>query len=466
MDLSFWVQAIVMIAFIFLGVRAGGVGLGAWGAAGTLVLVFVFGLPPGAPPTSAILVIISVITAASVMQAAGGIEYLVKIAKGILESRPSAIVYVAPPVSFIFTVLAGTSNIFYPLIPVIYKLCYQNGIRPEKALGPSTVASAFGITASPVSAAMAAMITLTAVGGYELSQVLLITLPASLIAIVVFSFVSSKLGKDLKDDPEYIRRLAAGEVQPPETEEEEEAPLPASAQISALLFLTGVLFIVAYGLFKEPILAFYAGFGYTFGDAPPDSTTMIQMVMLTVAAIMLVVTKVSVADVPKQQMFGAGMVAMIALFGLAWLADTFIAANEAIIVDTMQGIIEIVTARYRPDCARRRDLHRRRVNNQPVGHNANDHSDRYRARSPDAVPDRDVAGRRCGPVPARQRHSAGGNQHRRDGQHQDRQVRHQPLIPAIAAGWRRRLGHRRHRHRSAAVRYHNGTAGLTVQDVR
>ena len=344
MDIKFWVEAIVMVVFIFLGVRAGGVGLGAWGAAGTLVLVFVFGLPPGSPPTSAMLVIIAVITAASAMQAAGGIEWLVTIAKKILEARPSAVIYVAPPVSFVFTMLAGTSNIFYPLIPVIYRLCYQNNIRPEKALGPSTVASAFGITASPVSAAMAAMITLTAVGGYELAQVLLITIPASLIAIFVFSVVQSRLGKGLADDPEYKRRLAAGEVEPPMDETGEAAPLPATAQTSALIFLTGVLVIVAYGLFKEQILTFFAGFGYTFGDAPPDSTTMIQLVMFTVTALMLVITGVKVADIPKQQMFGAGMVAMIALFGLAWLADTFVAANEATIVAALQGVIESSTA--------------------------------------------------------------------------------------------------------------------------
>ena len=339
MDLKFWLEALVMVVFIFLGVRAGGVGLGAWGAAGTLVLIFGFGLPPGSPPTSAMLVIIAVITAASVMQAAGGIDYLVMVAKKILEARPSAVVYVAPPVSFIFTMLAGTSNIFFPLIPVIYKLCYENGIRPEKALGPSTVASAFGITASPVSAAMAAMITLTAVGGYELTQVLLITVPSSLIAIMVFSVIQSRMGKDLKDDPEYQRRRAAGEIQEPTPEEELNAPLPATARTSAILFLGGVFIIVFYGLFKTQVLNFFAGFGYTFGDAPPDSTTMIQLVMFAVAAVMLVVTGVKTSDVPKQQMFGAGMVAMIALFGLAWLADTFVAANEAAIVAALEGII-------------------------------------------------------------------------------------------------------------------------------
>jgi anaerobic C4-dicarboxylate transporter DcuB len=342
-DLTFWLQGLVVVIFIFLGVRAGGVGLGAWGAAGTLVLVFVFGLPPGTPPTSAILVIVAVITAASVMQAAGGIDWLVTIATNILRARPGAIVYVAPPVSFIFTMLAGTSNIFYPLIPVIYELCYKNGIRPEKALGPSTVASGFGITASPVSAAMAAMITLTAAGGYELSQVLTITVPASLIGIFVFSFVASRLGKDLKDDPEFQRRMAAGEIEAPASDDEPKE-VPATGRISALLFLGGVAIIVIYGLFNDQILSLLANIGIDFGDAAPDSTTMIQMVMLTVAALMMVVTHVKAVDVPKQQMFGAGMVAMIALFGLAWMADTFVAANNDAIVAAFDDIISNASA--------------------------------------------------------------------------------------------------------------------------
>jgi anaerobic C4-dicarboxylate transporter DcuB len=340
MDIQFWLQAIVVVFFIFMGVRAGGVGLGAWGAAGTFVLVFVFGLPVGTPPTSAVLVIIAVITAASVMQAAGGIDYLVTIATKILQARPSAVVYVAPPVSFVFTMLAGTSNIFYPLIPVIYQLCYSNGIRPEKALGPSTVASAFGITASPVSAAMAAMITLTAAGGYELSQVLLITIPASLIAIVVFSFVASRMGKDLKDDPEFQRRLAAGEIQPPDTTSPADRVLLPTARVSAIMFLTGVFIIVLYGLFNDQILSFLAGIGIDLGEGAPDSTTMIQIVMLGMAALMLTVTHIKTSEVPKQQMFTAGMVAMIALFGLAWLADTFVAANEDKIVAALNSLIE------------------------------------------------------------------------------------------------------------------------------
>jgi anaerobic C4-dicarboxylate transporter DcuB len=340
MDLTILLEAIVVVAFIFLGVRTGGVGLGAWGGAGTLVLIFGFGLKPGSPPVAAILVIVAVITAAAAMQTAGGIDWLVMIATRILEARPQSIVYVAPVVSFLFTLLAGTSNIFFPLIPVIYQLAYQNKIRPEKALAPSVTASALGITASPVSAAMAAMITLTGPAGFELAQVLTITIPASLVAILAFSLVQSRLGMSLEDDPEYQRRLAQGLIAPPDPAVLKKGSLPPTARNAALIFLGGVLVVVVYGLFKAQIVGVLESVGIRFADGPPDSTTMIQLVMLTVASLIILLTKIPVGDVPKAPLFASGMVAMIALFGLAWLADTFVAANNNAIVATLGDILK------------------------------------------------------------------------------------------------------------------------------
>ena len=149
-------QAVVVIGAIVLGVRTGGIGLGLWGVVGTLVLVFVFRLPPGSPPVDALFIIIAVITASAAMQAAGGIDYLVAIASKIIQRNRRRLTYVAPLVAFVFTLLAGTSNIYFALIPVIYETAYRNGQRPERALAASTVTSGLGITASPVSAAMAA----------------------------------------------------------------------------------------------------------------------------------------------------------------------------------------------------------------------------------------------------------------------------------------------------------------------
>ena len=208
-------EGLVVIGFIALGVRFGGMGLGLWGGVGTLVLVFVFGLDPGEPPISAMLIIVAVIAAAAAMQAAGGIDYMVQIASKALRARPKALNFVAPYVSFLLTVLTGTGNTFFSLIPVINELAYANKIRPERALAGSTVASTFGITASPVAAAMATMLPLVEIYDYDIVDVMLITMPASIIGIFVMALFMNSYGKDLDDDVEYQRRLAAGEIEPP-----------------------------------------------------------------------------------------------------------------------------------------------------------------------------------------------------------------------------------------------------------
>jgi anaerobic C4-dicarboxylate transporter len=209
------IEGLLVIGFIALGVRSGGMGLGLWGGVGTLVLVFGFGLDPGEPPVDAMLIIIAVIGAAAAMEAAGGIDYMVMIASGALRARPRSINYAAPFVSYVLCILTGTSNTFYSIVPVINEVAYANKIRPERPLAGSTVASALGITSSPVAAAMATLLPLVEAKGYDLVDVLLITIPSSLVAIIVMSFVMNKHGKELIDDPEYKRRLEAGEVQPP-----------------------------------------------------------------------------------------------------------------------------------------------------------------------------------------------------------------------------------------------------------
>ena len=186
-------EGLVVLAAIFLGVRMGGIGLGLWGVAGTAVLVFGFQMDPGSPPVDAFFIIIAVITASAAMQAAGGIDWLVSIASRIIQANPKRITIVAPLVSFFFTVGAGTSNIYFALIPVINETAYRNGIRPERPLASSTVTSALGITASPVSAAMAAYLTLLP-KSFTLTDILTITIPASIVACIVTSFVQQRIG--------------------------------------------------------------------------------------------------------------------------------------------------------------------------------------------------------------------------------------------------------------------------------
>ena len=329
------VQGLVVIGFIALGVRTGGIGLGLWGGVGTLVLVFVFGLDPGEPPISAILIIIAVISAAAAMQSAGGVDYMVLIASNALRARPRALNFVAPYVSYLLTILTGTSNTFFSIIPVINEVAYANKIRPERALASSTVANALGITSSPVAAAMATLLPLVEIYNYDLIDVLLITIPASIVGIFVMSLLMSRHGRDLEDDAEYQRRLAAGEVKPPAPADS--IVLMPYAKRSVAIFLAGVLAICAFGFFEgiRPTVAAEGG-----GVEPLSVTPLIQMIMLTAAALIVLLCHVKPGDLPGTPIFKSGMVAMIALFGIAWMADTFIANNEDAIVMALGGLAE------------------------------------------------------------------------------------------------------------------------------
>jgi anaerobic C4-dicarboxylate transporter DcuA/anaerobic C4-dicarboxylate transporter DcuB len=334
----FVLQLAVVLGAIVMGVRMGGMGLGIWGAVGVAVLVFVFRLKPGEVPTSAILIILAVITAASVMQAAGGIDYLVSIASKLIRKNPRWVTLIAPLVSYVFVVGAGTSNIFFPLIPVIYEVSYSSGIRPERPLSLSVIATGLGITSSPVSAAMAAMIGLLAATGVGVAQIVLITIPSSLVAIFVGALVMMRYGKDLKDDPIYQQRLRDGLVQPP-VELKEDAPAPVlkkGAKAAAYIFVAGVVAVVAIGLLNGK--EFFGRTFYILVEGA-DMTIAIQLVMFTVALLILLVCRCDVGEVVKQPVFSSGIIAIVALFGIAWLANTFIAAYHAQIVELLSAAV-------------------------------------------------------------------------------------------------------------------------------
>ncbi|MEV8170646.1 anaerobic C4-dicarboxylate transporter family protein [Microbacterium sp. NPDC077486] len=339
MNDSVWIlvaELIVVVLAIFMGTRTSGIGLGVWGLVGVAVLVFVFGEAPGNAPVDAVFIVITVITAASTMQAAGGIDWMVSVAAKVIRKRPKSVVFLAPAMSFLFTVGAGTGNIFYPLLPVIYDVSYQQKIRPERALSVSAVASQVGILCSPVSAATASMVVLLAPQGVDLGGLLLIMWPASIAGLLVAALVMMRHGKDLEDDPEYQKRLAEGQIKPP-TVDAHENKLPPTAVFSASLFLAGVAVIVFFGLFENlrPVIG-------TDDDGDPlrlSVTVIIEVVMGIIAALIFVFCKVKAADVPKQSTFPAGIVGAIALFGIAWLANTFVAANQTLIVDGLGSVV-------------------------------------------------------------------------------------------------------------------------------
>ncbi|MGB4227327.1 MAG: anaerobic C4-dicarboxylate transporter [Candidatus Dechloromonas phosphoritropha] len=327
MNMVIFLQFAVVLAAIWMGARYSGVGLGLWGAVGLLVLVVGFGVTPTSPPIDVMLIILAVIMAASVMDAAGGIDFLVRVAERIIRANPKYVTIVAPLTTWSFTFVAGTGHIVYPLLPVIYETAHQSGIRPERPMAIATIASQQAITASPVAAATAAMIGLFAEKGltqWGLPEILMVCVPATLTGVVAGAIVSMFLGKDLKDDPEYQARLAAGQIPAPKAAGER-PPLKPAARISAYLFLTGVALVVLLGFLPE--LRKLPG-----AKSPLGMPTVIEIVMMAVAAIMLMATRVNVDEVPKTATLRAGVVAVIGIFGLAWLGDSFIAAHKDVIV--------------------------------------------------------------------------------------------------------------------------------------
>jgi anaerobic C4-dicarboxylate transporter DcuA len=335
MTLSIVLQFIVLLAAIWMGARSSGVGLGLWGAVGLLVLIVVFGVNPTSPPIDVMLIILAVIMAASVMDAAGGIDFLVRIAERIIRANPKYVTIVAPLTTWTFTFVAGTGHIVYPLLPVIYETAHESGIRPERPMAVATIASQQAITASPVAAATAAMIGLFSEKGltqWGLPQILMICVPATLIGVVAAAIISMFIGKDLKDDPEYQARLAAGKI-PGSKPGGKRPPLKPAAKLSAYLFLAGVALVVLFGFFPE--LRRLPG-----AKSPLAMPLVIEVVMLAVAAIMLLFTKVNVDEVPKTPTLRAGVVAVIGIFGLAWLGDSFIASHQDVIVPAIGHWVE------------------------------------------------------------------------------------------------------------------------------
>jgi anaerobic C4-dicarboxylate transporter DcuB len=337
MDAQFVLEAIVVLAAILLGTRSGGVGVGVWGGLGVAILVFVFQEAPGEPPISAMLIILAVVTSASLMQAAGGIDWMVKVAAGIISKHPKQITVLAPLTAFAFSVGAGTSNILYPLLPVIYDVSYKNNIRPSRPLSCAVAQSGMALAASPVSAAMAAMLALTTVEPYnfDLVQILSITIPACLVGIIVTALIVNRIGKELDDDPEVQAKIASGELERPGGSGDAAAELTYTKQgrNSAIVFLFGVVAIVILGLFPDLRPAFEVE-GET---VPIDMTTTIELVMFTVGVLIILIGKPSLGDIAGLSVFKSGMTAAIALFGIAWLTATFIAAHEEFIVSTIGG---------------------------------------------------------------------------------------------------------------------------------
>ena len=319
-------QLTIVLAMIFIGAKKGGIGLGIYGMVGVFILVFVFGEEPGAIPIDVMLIIVSVITASAALQAAGGLDYMVNVAARFLKKHPSHITFYAPLVTWLFSLCTGTAHTCYAMLPIISEIARKDKVRPERPLSVSTIAASLGCTGSPVSAATAAIVSEMLLGdkGIGMTEIMAITIPASLIAILIASLVQNYVGKPLEKDAEYQRRVREGLLEETvETDSETVADNP-QAKWAVLAFMLGVLLVVLFGVFPE--------LRPSFNGIRLAMNTTIEMVMMSIAALILLVGKADVGKAANSNVFAAGMNAMVSIFGIAWMGSTFFEAHHEVIL--------------------------------------------------------------------------------------------------------------------------------------
>ena len=325
------IQFLFVLAAIIVGAKLGGIGLGVMGGLGLAILTFVFDLQPTAPPIDVMLMITAVISAASCMQAAGGLDYLVKLAERILRRNPAHITILAPFVTYTFTFLAGTGHVAYSLLPVISEVALETKIRPERPLAIATIASQQGITASPISAATVALLGMLSGFGITLFDILKICIPATIIGILAGALYSMRVGKELADDPEYIKRLQEGLLDDKKPTVLSDVKNLAKARISVAIFVVTTVLIVLFGSIPS--------MRPSFDGVALNMPLLIEILMLTAAALILLVTRTNGIEAAKGSVFSAGTQAVIAIFGIAWMGDTFINGNIVELKASIEGVV-------------------------------------------------------------------------------------------------------------------------------
>lgn len=336
----FWVELLIVLAIIFIGVRLSGPFLAFAGGVGMLIMTFGLHVKPSDPPVTVILIMIAVICAAGMMQACGGLDYLVKIAEKILRKNPKMVTILAPIVAYIFTFMCGTGHIIYSLLPVINEISIETGVRPERPISASIISSQQAITACPISAATVSVLAFLAESQYSsvnIFTLLLVCVPATLIGTVAAAVSVLKKGKELKDDPEFQRRVAAGEIEDfakkalEGNKKEIRFQATKEAKISVAIFLIAMIGIVFFGA-ANSLLPVFAD------ESSLPLTSVIEIFMLVAAALMVLLTKTDSNKLLEQPVFRTGMFAVVLAFGLCWLVNTFIGDQASFITDNMSAL--------------------------------------------------------------------------------------------------------------------------------
>lgn len=317
---------VVMIACLVVGVRYGGLGLAAIAGLGLVFFIFVVGMVPGKPPIDVMLTIVAVVTCSGFLQASKGLDVMLKYAEKLLRSNPKRVTILAPITTWFLTVLCGTGHVVYTMFPIIYDIAIKQNIRPERPMAVSSVAAQMGICASPASVAVVSMVAMLAGTSHPLGvvQVLMVSMPATLCGVIVAAIWSLRRGKDLDKDPIFQAKLKDPKQREYIYEEQAQgvaAALPKSAYKATCIFLTGIVVIALFGSFPQELLPYVPNSKGVW--APLSMTPTIQICMLVIAAIIMMVCKVKASDVTNGSVFKSGMVAVVSVYGVAWMAETY-----------------------------------------------------------------------------------------------------------------------------------------------
>ncbi|WP_423819741.1 anaerobic C4-dicarboxylate transporter [Salinimicrobium sp. TIG7-5_MAKvit] len=338
----FWIEFAVLIVMILIGSQMKGIGLGVMGIFGLVIFVFGFHMKPSSPPLDVMLIIIAIVTTAATLQASGGLDYLVGLAEKVIRNNPSNVTFIAPFATYVLCLFAGTSHIVYSILPIISEVATKKRIRPERPLSASVIASHIALTGSPISACTAALVVILGYPG-ALFDVMMISIPAGLLGTLAACFVVRKKGLELNEDPVFLEKMknpefAASIESSPKGSEKK---VKAGAKTSVLVFSVAILLIVLAGAFPDLLPNFGPGEGdlVVKGDGTISMVTVICLITLSASAAMMLLTKTSAVTVTQVSLFSSMASATISVFGVVWMASTFMQNNSEIIKESLGSVV-------------------------------------------------------------------------------------------------------------------------------
>lgn len=354
---QFLIQIIVVLICLFYGAKKGGIALGLLGGIGILMLVFAFHIKPGKPAIDVMLTILAVVVASATLQASGGLDVMLQIAERILRRNPKFLTILAPFVTCFLTILCGTGHVVYTIMPIIYDIAIKNGIRPERPMAAASISSQMGIIASPVSVAVVSLTALLLNAEHKLAgfdgyiNLLQITIPSTLVGVLCIGIFSWFRGKDLDKDEEFQGKLKDPEFKQYVYGDSKTllgVKLDKSSWMAMWIFLGAIALVAMLGVFDNlrpnwgQVMKNGVPQTDALGNPKMDTLSMvavIQMFMLIAGSLIIIFTKTEAKKIASNEIFKSGMIALVAVFGISWMADTMFAVHTPMMKAALGDVV-------------------------------------------------------------------------------------------------------------------------------